>query len=1050
MKKKLVNRKVVSSIGVGILAAMTTCTSVYAATDVIPQEGENKQEDSSEAEVPIREQTEEEKQLTDAKDSLNEITTNGVEEEVKETEESEEGEAITVDEENINQEIKSALNEAGGKVDEVQTVVSDLNDQNAAVETNNNVIEEIATSTEAGSLNQMTENIVETEKTVQDAVTATDESKKTAEEIAENVEEAQQTVYESSEAAQEAKDQAQVEVQEAEEALSAAQDANDEAEKRVDLLEAELTAVEQEKAKADAALAEAREAEAAAKEALKNIQEQIQSGESGYEYNGNAEEAIRKAEEALTKAQADVADAESAADAALAEVERKQKELDTANGELTAAAEDLADANSALEAAQEALQTAEDDLIAASGILADAQNNHSTAVNDEAAKKSKWDAAKKNDEICQENMGNAQAALDNYTKDGVFDDLISEIETSKEAMIKDCFDSKAEEPFKDGYYVQGQELTKKLIEYQLLKNSEIESADQVSFSDFHDVEGQAEKNQNYVMASYQKGDETCVKYYDYLPDPITGEIMVIEKEVEFYGKNGDNTYQLIIEKKNGETVYTVKRYDEIYKVTEIEFVNGYYEVKKVVGLAGIAEKPLFKGVFMPQFATIAGEKGTPIFEGSGDTDSVVKDYVNGREPLGTDLDKMTDAANKAAEDLKKAQEEYDKSRENLASAKEDLDKANEAVLQKTTNRDNAQNTFNSARDDVQNKENLKKAKDEAVTNLKKVLEGLKNSSNSAVAGVKNAKAIQIAVNKAYDKVEEAIQSLVNLSANTVNEAQYEALLATYNNAVTKYEAALKAKGVYGENLEAVKKAVDRARAAAEAEFRYNSSSEEDDNTQGGTTGGEETGGTTEGGTTGGGTTDEGGTGETGAGDTTTGGGTTEDGGTTGGGAGDEGGAATDTGAGTDVGTGAGAADTTLVTTIADAEVPLAPTALTADGNAAMANAGATLTANRGAAGNRISRAAGEDELAGEGEEDLVVVEDEEVPLAAVDLETEEAQDEGDLTEVADEEVPLAGLDLEQEKNKMSWWWLLIVAICGVTGYEMYRRHKKNQEQEEVK
>lgn len=73
MKKKLVNRKVVSSIGVGILAAMTTCTSVYAATDVIPQEGESKQEDSSEAEVPIREQTEEEKQLTDAKDSLNDV-----------------------------------------------------------------------------------------------------------------------------------------------------------------------------------------------------------------------------------------------------------------------------------------------------------------------------------------------------------------------------------------------------------------------------------------------------------------------------------------------------------------------------------------------------------------------------------------------------------------------------------------------------------------------------------------------------------------------------------------------------------------------------------------------------------------------------------------------------------------------------------------------------------------------------------------------------------------------------------------------------------------
>ena len=40
MRKNSVNKKVVSSIGVGILAAMTTCTSVYAAADVSAMPGE--------------------------------------------------------------------------------------------------------------------------------------------------------------------------------------------------------------------------------------------------------------------------------------------------------------------------------------------------------------------------------------------------------------------------------------------------------------------------------------------------------------------------------------------------------------------------------------------------------------------------------------------------------------------------------------------------------------------------------------------------------------------------------------------------------------------------------------------------------------------------------------------------------------------------------------------------------------------------------------------------------------------------------------------------
>lgn len=1048
MKKKLVNRKVVNSIGVGILAAMTTCTSVYAATDGIPQEEENKQEENNEIEEQLREETEEEKQLTEAKDSLDEIVTEGVEEKIEETGESEEN-PIKVEADNIDEEIKSALEGSGEKIDEIQKVVTDLKDQNTAIETNNNIIEEIANSTEAGSMNQMTENIAETEKAAQDAVKRIEESKKTAEDVAGNVEEAQQKVYESSEAAQAAKEQAQTEVQEAEEALTAAQDANDEAEKKVELLEAELEAVEQEKAKADAALEAAREAEAAAREALAELEKQVtQNSKGGYKYSGNAEEAIEKAKEALLKAQADVADAESVVKATQDKMKETEEKFKEAYDELTTAEGDLAEANIKLGEAKEEFKKAGEALDAANSNQANAQTRHDNAVTNEGLRKKELEEVQNQNDICIRERDNAQKLLDDYTKNGTLDKLMGEIKENQEAM-KGCLNQGEKDPYGDGYYVEGQKLTQKLVEYQLLKKGEIEPGDQIDFTKYNDVVGSANRNQNYVMASYEKEGETYVKYYDYEPDPKTGEITVIEKKLKSYIRYDSNTHTYLVaelcvlKQKDGSVVYKIKDGAGVeYKTEKVKFENGYYEVEDTV----------YKGIYMPKFEKDGNNKGTPIFEGNGDSASVVKGYDEGREPLSSDLTKKIDEADIAAGKLTEAQTTYDEASEELKAADAALTEAKDTVNQKTTERDNAQGQVASADADVKEKEKLKEEKDKAVNALKEVLEGLRISSESAATGVKNTKAIQIAVEKAYDKVEQAIQNLVNLSANAVDEAQYEALIETYDRAVAQYQSALAAKGVYGENLEAVKKAVDRARAAAEAEFRYNSSNNEGDNTQGGTTdggetggttGGEETGGTTggeeAGGTTGGGTTDEGGTGT---------GGTTTDDGVTGGGADggeDEGGAVTDTGAGTDT------AAPTLVTAIADAEVPLAPTALTADTNTVMANAGAAMNANRRAAGNNIVRAAGEDELAGEEEDGLIAVEDEDVPLAAIDPETDEAEEkEEDLTVVADEEVPLANLDLEQEQNKMSWWWLLIVAICGATGYEMYRRHKKNQEQEEVR
>ena len=109
------------------------------------------------------------------------------------------------------------------------------------------------------------------------------------------------------------------------------------------------------------------------------------------------------------------------------------------------------------------------------------------------------------------------------------------------------------------------------------------------------------------------------------------------------------------------------------------------------------------------------------------------------------------------------------------------------------------------------------------------------------------------------------------------------------------------------------------------------------------------------------------------------------------------------------------------------------------------------TARRGGTGTRIVRtAAGEEELTGEGEEEeIVTLAEEKVPLAdeTDDIEDTQEKETEEVTDIEEEEVPLA--PAEQEHGKMSWWWLLIVAICGATGYEMYRRHQKKLEQEEA-
>lgn len=81
---------------------------------------------------------------------------------------------------------------------------------------------------------------------------------------------------------------------------------------------------------------------------------------------------------------------------------------------------------------------------------------------------------------------------------------------------------------------------------------------------------------------------------------------------------------------------------------------------------------------------------------------------------------------------------------------------------------------------------------------------------------------------------------------------------------------------------------------------------------------------------------------------------------------------------------------------------------------------------------------------------VVAIDDEATPLAGgIRAAEPEAADEKEEAVVAieDEDTPLAAaLPSAEEKANMSWWWLLIIAILGATGYKMYKDHQKKKEE----
>ena len=82
-------------------------------------------------------------------------------------------------------------------------------------------------------------------------------------------------------------------------------------------------------------------------------------------------------------------------------------------------------------------------------------------------------------------------------------------------------------------------------------------------------------------------------------------------------------------------------------------------------------------------------------------------------------------------------------------------------------------------------------------------------------------------------------------------------------------------------------------------------------------------------------------------------------------------------------------------------------------------------------------------------DETVEIEDEDTPLAQ-GTDAEETEEEAqDTVEIADEETPLAAGTADVKEGPMNFWWAIIVAILGATGYEMYRRHNLKKAKKEV-
>lgn len=982
MKDNLVSKKVVSSIGIGIMAFVTAISpslTVFAedAGGENPNQDTDAKQTSEQKEEAKGQNTEVRKEIEKAKDAV---------EKAKEETKSEPLE-----------EADKALGRLDGDIEKL-----DKANQNATEKKEEwgEDLDAAANDEKAGWLDHLSEDAAaakDAAEGLKDVIN--EESASAAEGKAEETEESQKVTYDSEEAAQEAKDKANETAKEVEELRDQAQEIYNAAEERLEIAESNRKVVDELWKKAEKRYQDAVDAVDAAKAELKSILERngIDTGDLSLDelnpddFEGDVKTALEKAVKALEQAQGDADEAAEklkAAEDALQAAEKALKDAEEKKTSFEKMKSDLGAASDALDTAKTDYETAKEAADKAAAALKEAQQELLAGE----AKKQQEDSKESYDALKDAETALKKATLPDEIKDALMEE--KEARDKKNAAMNKWAETQ--------------------IKYALQSSGMIDDADEVEFSEWVSTR----TDNNCVMVTYKgKDGEIHCEYYDYTED---GENITVVKKGEPDKENfgnmrdvqlnvkedgtGGQEFWLGDQKITGGNVskdgagYTLKipekdgKRQEMsvafegnifveFKVVEVEwngiktyFVNGK-ETPVQIGPTGVIEKVDGKGVsqksrwektefdseveifFGPQF----GSKGE-------DCGIAVKETEK-------TLDELQTAAGAAKEEKSNKDEELNIAEDEMIAAGEEYNKYCADIKEKL---------------EAEGKEvtegNVKTVLDGFVSDLLGSIEDLIKGKNAAAAEKEEQENMSAAAKKALEKIKEvndavtsAIKKLADLSAQSdVDEASYKEAQAMYDKAVQDCVDAAAAKGASEDELNRIIDAAERARAAADAQFAYNTP---DTNPDGGTNpGGGNGGGTNPGGGTGGGANPGGGTG----------GGMNPGGGNAGRGTAD---------GDTD---GDGAAPVTVI----PAAVPLA--------GPGAADAGAA--------------------------DDVIALEDEEVPLAG-------PEDMTGIKKVEDEDVPLA--NSVENQGRMSWWWLLIVALLGVTGEEIYRRHRKKVETEDA-
>lgn len=950
MKNNLVNKKIVSSIGIGIMAFVTAASP---ALTVLAEDGEP-------AENPAPETTEEQPSEPEVlSEPQNTEVSEAVDEAQAAIDKVGEGEASAVPDDVVN-----ALEESSENLDAVDTRVDTLDGYNNAAEEAKKELEEATAEDEERANANLTSSEAKTE-TEKIAETIEKENLTEAEAKKDAVVEAQEVTYESSEAAEAAKKQAEADVAAAEEELAKAEKAKETADRHVSDAKTAYNYLKGQSEKAEAALNTAQENVESARKELEEIckaygirlgmEEVTLTGEAGAAYN-EAYEAWRLANEDLEAAKQKAEEAGRARDQAQNNKDKVEREK---------------------EAAEKALSEAKKELEYQTLVKENAERNLENAQKEAEEKKEIFDneneiyleAQKKSNDATAEKM---QAYADVDNKEKVLErkkELLEEAEVEEanaEAAFKEVEKYEpvfgAIKGYQDLYKEHYADATENTLCWEIFDGMAKEAVKFYLFKQNIDIGGIRFPNEGKTETGYSNG------WYKDPGNDISKNYLLVEYEEDGQTKTAYFDY--------GTMKDSIESENDVYKIRLYIKTGapGSFEGK---GTECINQEEYTKAV--EDYLARETRKNNAI--------QAKIEAENAKEEAERQKAAAESVLNVLIEKAKEAKEEAEKQKAIMSEAKNFWEEAERDKNLRDL-------LYKSATETVEKvKGNVTLCEQESFRLADALLEAINHLDESeanvelALEKERAAGKINEDVENALEMVTKAVKKLAYLSIQEDADTEaYNKLVEECKAAETNLENAAAARDLSQESLEKVLKAVEEAREAAAKNFAYRTPDTP----------------TTDGGTTGGGTTDDGTTDGGAAGGGTTGGGAAG-GGTTGGGA-----------AGGGAGDGAGAPAAAPVVTIPTAAVPLA---------------------GPGAVEDTALADAGEDEAAG-----LTTLEDEVTPLAAPEEKAIAVNPEDFAMLLA---TPAAGM------GQMSWWWMLIIALLGVTGEEMYRKNRKKRKEADI-